>query len=454
MALGSLWVINSWDYPAYLVLVVTLLALAAYFRPGAPSSRLLLFAVLAFGVFAVSLLAWLPYHDYYQPFNAGLDASKWRTPFDRFLGIHGLFLVIIASFLLYTARRILAAVLGSRVLTAARIGGNAESPLLPPFTLLSLRAALGLGLLIIVLLAAAGYWTAAVLIVYLLLAGLSAWELLNSRSPERPFASVPIVLAALALVIAVGVDFVVVEGDIGRMNTLFKYYLEVWVLLALAAAYMLWRLLETGVSVGRLRWLSGAWLAVVTLLVCSSLIYTAWGSKDRLGVRFSPTPLTLDGAAYMESAVHRPRGDDDLPPIELKRDAAAIRWLQDNVSGSPVILEAHNFEYTWSGRISSYTGLPAVLGWPWHQTQQRWGYRETVAQRAADVRLMYDTTDLDRARELLAVYGVEYVIVGDLERRYYSGVGLQKFDDLAAQGQMRLVYRDQGVSIYQVNRPP
>ncbi len=454
VALGSLWVINSWDYPAYLILVTALLAVAVHFRPGRMPSRILLFVALAAGVFAVSLLAWLPYHDYYQPFNAGLDPTKWRTPFDRFLGIHGLFLVVIAGFLLYTARRTLVAALGSRILAAARIGTYAGPHLLPPFTLLALRVTLGLGLLVIALLAAAGYWTAAVLMVYLLLAGLSAWEVLNSSNPGRPFASVPIVLVALAFAIAIGVDFVVVEGDIGRMNTLFKYYLAVWVFLGLAAAYMLWRLLDQGLFDGRLRWLGAAWMTVVALLVCSSLIYTVWGTKDRLGVRFNPTPLTLDGAAYLDPAVHQLRYGEDLPPIELKWDAAAIRWLQDNVSGSPVILEAHDFEYTWNGRISTYTGLPAVLGWPWHQMQQRWDYQETVADRAADVRLIYSTPDSDLALALLRNYGVEYVVVGELERRYYSEVGLQKFDDLTAQGMMRLVHRNQGASIYQVGGPP
>ena len=451
LTLGSLWVINSWDYPAYLVLVVALLALAVYFKPGRPSSRILLFVALTSGVFGVSLLAWLPYHDYYQPFNAGLDAAKWRTPFDRFLGIHGLFLVIIAGFLLYIARRTLTAVVGSRILVAVRVGGDTEPPILAPVTLFAMRVVLCLGLLATALLAAAGYWTASVLMVYLMLAGLAAREVLSTRSPDHPFASVPVVLVVLALAIAIGVDFVVVEGDIGRMNTLFKYYLAVWVLLGLAAAYMLWHLLDKGVLGGRPRWLCVAWMAVVALLVCSSLIYTVWGSKDRLGVRFSPTSLTLDGAAYMEFAAHQPRGGENLPPIELKWDAAAIRWLQDNVSGSPVILEAHDLEYGWNSRISSYTGLPTVLGWPWHQMQQRWSYRDTVAERAADVRRMYDTTDLDRARELLAVYEVEYVVVGKLERRYYSASDLRKFDELTDQGLMRLVYRNQSVSIYQVD---
>ena len=146
----------------------------------------------------------------------------------------------------------------------------------------------------------------------------------------------------------------------------------------------------------------------------------------------------------MQSAAHLPRGYDQLPSIDLKWDADAIRWLQNNVSGSPVILEAHNLEYGWNGRISVYTGLPTVLGWPWHQMQQRWDYLEVVVRRAEDVRLMYDTAELDLALALLLTYGVEYVVVGELERRHYSEAGLQRFDELTAQGLMRLAYRKPG----------
>ena len=76
----------------------------------------------------------------------------------------------------------------------------------------------------------------------------------------------------------------------------------------------------------------------------------------------------LDGWAYMETANYwDPIGEE----YELKWDLEAIRWLLDNVVGSPVILEGHTPEYRWGGRYSINTGLPTVLGWNWHQRQQR-----------------------------------------------------------------------------------
>ena len=168
------------------------------------------------------------------------------------------------------------------------------------------------------------------------------------------------------------------------------------------------------------------------------------GTKARLADRFNETPLTLDGTAYMENALHVEQDQK----FELAPDLQAMRWLQDNVAGSPVILEAHNEQYRWSGRMAAYTGLPTVLGWPWHQTQQRLGYMEQIPRRAADVAEIYNTTGIARAEEILRRYDVAYVVVGELERIYYREAGLRKFSEMAELGLLRQVYCNLGVVIY------
>ena len=448
LALGSLWVINSWDYPSYLLLTLVLLALAVYFKPGPASIRLLLLVCLSAGVVAASLLAFLPFHQSYEAFNTGLEASKWRTPVDRFLGIHGLFLFIIATFLVYNARGTLLAIGRSLIAIPGRPGRPVHDSVIAGVPLSWLRLILALGLLGAVLLAVTGFWTAVVLLAFLMLTGILSWNVLASRGEERPFATVPLVLLAMALVIAIGVDFIRVEGDIGRMNTFFKYYLEVWVLLSVASAYMLWHLGSRGLLRWRWNWAKGAWLGVLVLLIGSSLIYTALGSRARIGDRFNSTPATLDGTLYMDQAVHWERDQ----AFELKWDLEAIRWLQDNVAGSPVVLEAHNEQYRWGPRISNYTGLPTVLGWPWHQMQQRWDYQDAIRNRAEEIKEIYNTTNVARAEELLKRYEVTYIVIGELERIYYAEAGLKKFSDLAEKGRIRRVFQNEGVSIYQIDQ--
>jgi uncharacterized membrane protein len=113
------------------------------------------------------------------------------------------------------------------------------------------------------------------------------------------------------------------------------------------------------------------------------------------------------------------------------------------------VLEGNSPLYRWGSRVSIYTGLPTVIGWDWHQKQQRWGYQGQIEERLRDVRTLYTDTSVPRTVELLGKYQVRYVYVGDLERAYYPGPGLAKFDQMVGQ-QLDLVYDSAGVRIYRV----
>ena len=434
LALGSLWAVNSWDYPTFALLVLALVALGAYLRPGPDQHRARLAVSLAALVVVGSIVAFLPFHQTYETFNGGLEPTKWRTPLIRYLWIYGLFLFIAVTFVLFQLRGGLV-----RVYSSIRAGNLPDR--LPDLSKANGRAiALGAGVVLAALMAVAGFWTSAVLLVFLLAVGWVGWKLIASNREDRAFTVMPLIWLAMGLGVSIGVDFVRVTGDIGRMNTLFKYYLEVWVLFGLAGAFLLWRLVDSGVLrrvASPVRWV---WIVAVLALLGSSLIYTVLGTRARLADRFETASLTLDGTAYMNTATHVELRE----PFRLEPDLRAIEWLQDNVEGSPVVLEAHGDQYRWNGRISIYTGLPTVLGWPWHQIQQRMDYASQVGERARDVATIYNTTDLLLADELLQQYQIEYIVVGQLERIYYDGPGLDKFDTMEQLGQLRRVYDNRG----------
>ena len=113
-----------------------------------------------------------------------------------------------------------------------------------------------------------------------------------------------------------------------------------------------------------------------------------------------------------------------------------------NIRGTPTILEGYREKaYRWGSRYSINTGLPTVIGWDWHQMQQRNAVgHHWVRERTADVRRMYDTTDLAELEALLDKYNVDYVIVGEMEQAFYSPEGLAKFEDMVEDGQMTQVY--------------
>jgi uncharacterized membrane protein len=138
----------------------------------------------------------------------------------------------------------------------------------------------------------------------------------------------------------------------------------------------------------------------------------------------------------------------------LAEDYRAIRWMQDNVQGSPVIVEANCSEYRWCTRFTIYTGLPGVVGWNWHQRQQRPLISNVIFDRVAEIGSFYTTTDVEAARAFLEKYRVEYIVVGQLERNIYpvlEGVpdGLVKFEQFDG-NYWKAVYRDGKTAIYKV----
>ncbi|HAL49579.1 MAG TPA: hypothetical protein DCP37_17660, partial [Dehalococcoidia bacterium] len=188
------------------------------------------------------------------------------------------------------------------------------------------------------------------------------------------------------------------------------------------------------------------WIAALALLIVSTAVYPVFGARDRLRDRFDDnvTPMTLDGTAYIDGATYRdPEGN-----IDLAADFEGIEWLRQNVEGSPVILEANTPTYRWGGRVSIYTGLPSVVGWQWHQEQQRWDNRADVGRRIRDVKNIYGSANPSDALSLLRKYDVKYVYVGQLERAYHPD-GVEKFDGPMAPF-LELVFESDAVAIYEV----
>jgi uncharacterized membrane protein len=108
---------------------------------------------------------------------------------------------------------------------------------------------------------------------------------------------------------------------------------------------------------------------------------------------------------------------------------------------------AGNFSAEGS-RISELSGLPTVLGWLEHE-QIHHGILAPLQLRSNDIKTVYTTPDPLIARSILQQYGVQYVVVGDLERRVYGDAGLLKFPQMGA-----TVYRAPGMAIYDVTQPP
>ncbi len=144
----------------------------------------------------------------------------------------------------------------------------------------------------------------------------------------------------------------------------------------------------------------------------------------------------------------------DRRPMRLVYDLEAIRWMQEHVEGSPVVAEVNTDPtlYGWGNRYAMFTGNPAVVGWGFHESQQRSIASETaIPDRIHDVQRLYRTRDPDVAYGLLRRYGVRYVVVGPLERAYFPR-GQRKWA-LREGSLWDLVYRNRGTAVYRVRQP-
>lgn len=264
-----------------------------------------------------------------------------------------------------------------------------------------------------------------------------------------------------ALTLSLVVEILVLKGDIGRMNTVFKFYLQVWMLLALSAAVALERILHYTIASYRTGntpvfkvpdWINDVVAGLVFFVVAATAMYPLMAIPAKVRDRWAPSaPRTLDGMAYIPYATQHEHGST----IPLAVDDRVIRWMQENVEGSPTIIEEQaEREYLWGNRVSVYTGLPSVAAWRWHSVQQRLVMPGgTVEARQRDIRYFYSTTDPYQAMDILRRYHVQYVILTPYDRAYMLPEGLPKFTAMVERGMLEPVYQDEDAVIYKVTPP-
>jgi YYY domain-containing protein len=454
LAVGALYPTNSWDYPTYVgILAVALLV--PWYASSKRSGRGLIGRLGALAVIVIlSQLLYRPFSANFQSFYSGVHLSDEKSDIRWYFVINALFLVIMVAYFLiegWAAYRRAGVLRSIRLFVAnweltPRII-RLQSVLVRRQSISAIVVLYGVTAIVLVIALAnlAGMALSGVLLVFLVAA--LALGLRRERSIEDCFV---FLLFATALAISIGTEQVVIDGDVGRMNTIFKFYEQIWVLYGIAGAVAILRIRDWLATV-RSHWPGRAWSVVLVAFILMSAVYPVLGTKSRVSQRFDSTiPPTLDGTAYMDSAVYVDTDESShvTGQLHFVTDKAAIQWLQDHVEGTPTIVEGTRPLYRWGSRISIYTGLPTIIGWDWHQKQQRWGFQNTIDDRIADVQRVYQDPSADRTMALLQQYNVKYVIEGELERAFYPRSSA-KFDSMVG-SRLSVAYDQSGVKIYQV----
>ena len=440
LVIGALKPTNTWDFPTYLGLAGVAIGYSALsfaqvdtWRLDLPLwlRRVIVGVISASGLVILSLALYQPFSRWFGQGYSAVDFWKGdHTPWWSYMTHWGVFIFLIFSWLVWETLEWMATTPVSALKKLQPYTGLiyllAGALLAAVAALLALKVEIG--------------WT---------VLPLAAWAGVLLLRPRIPVGRrVVLFLVGCGLVLTLMVELIVLRGDIGRMNTVFKFSLQAWTLLSLSAAAALAWVFPAAERYWPRGW-RNAWHLGVALFIGCAALFPLLAGADKIRDRMAPrAPHTLDGMAYMAYATYNESGVD----MDLSGDYRAILWMQEHVAGSPVIVEGHTVEYRWGNRYTIYTGLPSVVGWNWHQRQQRALTPEVwVTGRVQEVADFYSTFDRQMTEQFLKKYDVSYIVVGVMERVIYPMDGLAKFE--AWNGDLwDEVYRDGDTVIYQVRK--
>lgn len=454
---GSLVVTNAWDLPAYAVVLLLSLLSATTLHPKTqrPSPSLLEVAahigLRLFAVVAVFLFLFAPFFNHFTPPTEGHNWLPWglKSPLSLLLLIFGTHF----AFLLLPLLR--QGVLGYTDLARTRTdyvdqGGDpikSKTQGIVFFGLVFLWVA-GLFLLFGFIGSLSAAVTPLLLWTLLGLGGLwlmRAWwtpnpvEDTSACINDGPATRYVAFLFLLGIGLIFGCEFVAVKDFYGdqslRFNTVFKFHLQAWLLLSVAAAFLcdqffrgLWTPLR---SEATRRYLPAVPRLLQVFLMIGTIGWSGYGAFEFIRVMssdFNRSP-TLDGLDYALNnvGIHANHMGSD--------DAKAVLWLLDQQRFDPDperrILEVPGDPYSIHGRVAAFSGVPTLVGWPNHEGIWNRGNEEVLKvkdQRARDAKTIYQTTSFQKAKDLLESYDVTQVFWGEVERREFGPSAQRKFE--------------------------
>jgi YYY domain-containing protein len=365
---GVAWAANPWCMPPTLA-GIALLILSGDGRWHWPNTE---GRVRWLAVVAVAVGGWLffaPFHrSFHPPFQGVKLVFAWTE---------------LSTLVLYGVVVLAPAIAAAVVLSRDAIGPPADRRT----TALTLAGAA----VVMVLAAASGRPSLVVLAAGTL--ALTWATLSRGERSERPAVG----LAALGLFLFLAPELVYVVDSYGerlhRMNTVFKAYIQGWILLAVSMPVTL-RLAFGHPWVRRV---------VTAVLVVAALPHLVWMGLNQVSDR----PLGLDGIAWLSDG-----------------DRAVVEFLRQQPRGTTIV-EAVGGAYTEYARFSAQTGVPAVLGWANHELVWRGhGVVDETNRRTELVNELYSCGDVERVREIVTELAADLVVIGALEIKDFDAAAL------------------------------
>ena len=210
-------------------------------------------------------------------------------------------------------------------------------------------------------------------------------------------------LCAIGLVLIPELVYVrdIYENGNARANTMFKLTYQAYIMFGMTMIYAIFRLLVICKN------------KILKVLAFIGLFFFVWtcgyfgnSIHSWFGEVWKPSQYKgLNATVFLET---------DFP-----EDVNGIRWLKENISDAPVVLEANGDSYSEYERVSAMTGLPTIMGWYVHEWLWR-GNLSDLNAKIEEIQEIYTSTDATRVKELLEEYNVSYIFVGSCERNKYG----------------------------------
>ena len=211
-----------------------------------------------------------------------------------------------------------------------------------------------------------------------------------------------------------------------RANTMFKLTYQAFIMFSLVIGYVTLRLTTSLPHYFEKR----LFAFVSCFLILALLLYPLYSIPGYYGNLDLKNYKGLYGLYFLQT----------LYPDDYQ----TVRWLNNNVSGQPNILEAVGDSYTDYERISMATGLPTIEGWLVHEWLWRGSFDEP-GKRATEVQTIYEGKDRQQTLALLQKYQIKYVIIGEMEKQKYPQLNETQFSEIG-----KVVFRSKTTSVYQL----
>ena len=209
-----------------------------------------------------------------------------------------------------------------------------------------------------------------------------------------------------------------------RMNTIFKFHYQVWIVFSITSGISLKFLFEYN-----LRNITRIILSISFLILATSNIYFVTASYLTKIKESSNLNPNLSSINHLEN---------DTNKYEL------IKYLRLNSNHNDVIIETQGKSYTNDSQISSESRIPTILGWVGHQLQWRSNHSD-IYNREEDIDTFYISNDSQEIINIINKYSITMIILGPNEIEKYNINSLNKFLNIS-----EIIYKNNDYTLLKV----